>query len=112
MFDSHDSDFTITKVTPFGRDPLRELADACRTEGIRLGFYYSQFQDWIEPDGGGSKCVQEPGFEPDFDRYFDGKVLPQVRQLLTEYGPICRRLVRYARSHGTGVLTAPGGSCP
>ena len=88
MFDSRDSDFTIVKATPFGRDPLRELADACRTAGIRLGFYYSQFQDWVEPDGGGSKCVHPNGFEPDFDRYFNGKVMPQVRQLLTEYGPI------------------------
>jgi alpha-L-fucosidase len=87
MFDSQVSDFTITRATPFGRDPLRELADACQAEGIQLGFYYSQFQDWTEPDGGGSRCAPADG-SADFDRYFDAKVLPQVTELLTRYGPI------------------------
>ena len=64
---------------------MRELADACHSENIRLGFYYSQFQDWTEPDGGGSKC---PAEEPDFNTYFENKVVPQVEELLTNYGPI------------------------
>jgi alpha-L-fucosidase len=87
MFDSAHSDFTITRATPFGRDPMRELAEACRKEGLRLGFYYSQFQDWIEPDGGGSRCP--PNDRPaDFERYFSGKAVPQITELLTNYGPI------------------------
>jgi len=46
MFDSKASDWNIVKATPFGRDPLKELAAACQKEGIKLGFYYSQSQDW------------------------------------------------------------------
>jgi alpha-L-fucosidase len=42
MFDSKASDWNIVKATPFGRDPLKELAAACKKEGIKLGFYYSQ----------------------------------------------------------------------
>ena len=88
MYDSAVSDFTITKASPLGRDVLGELAAACHAAGIRFGFYYSQFQDWIEPDGGGTKCELPPDFEPDFDRYFDGKVIPQVTELLQNYGPV------------------------
>lgn len=39
MFDSKIDDFTIVKATPFKRDPLKELADACRAEGLGFGFY-------------------------------------------------------------------------
>lgn len=79
MFDSAASDFTITRATPFQRDPMKELAVACAEAGIRLGFYYSQFQDWVEPDAGRS---------PDFDHYFERKVIPQVTELLSNYGPV------------------------
>src|ERR1043165_3655043 len=47
MFDSQASDWSIVKATPFARDPLKELAAACKKHGIKLGFYYSQAQDWI-----------------------------------------------------------------
>ena len=46
MFDSKASDWNIVKATPFGRDPSKELAAACRKYGLKLGFYYSQAQDW------------------------------------------------------------------
>ena len=87
MFDSKVSDFTITKATPFKRDPLRELADACAEEGIALGLYYSQNMDWTEPDGGSTFCPPADR-DPDFARYFDDKVVPQLTELLTGYGPI------------------------
>ena len=51
MFDSKASDWNIVKATPFGRDPLKELAAACKKYGLKLGFYYSQAQDW---NNGGS----------------------------------------------------------
>src|SRR5713226_9655220 len=51
MFDTQASDWNITKASPFGRDPLKELAAACKRHGIKLGFYYSQAQDW---NNGGS----------------------------------------------------------
>ena len=51
MFHSQASAFNIYDATPFKRDPLEELAAACKKEGIKLGFYYSQAQDWNHPGG-------------------------------------------------------------
>jgi alpha-L-fucosidase len=48
IFDSKYSDFDVM-TTPFGRDIIRELADACQREGIRLCFYHS-IMDWHHPD--------------------------------------------------------------
>jgi alpha-L-fucosidase len=58
MFDSQASDWNITAAHPFGRDPLKELAAACKKEGIKLGFYYSQAQDW---NNGGSAIRRQMG---------------------------------------------------
>jgi alpha-L-fucosidase len=89
MFDSKVSDFTITKATPYKHDLMKELADACAAEGIRFGFYYSQNQDWTEPYGGNYKGERPAGYKPaDFDIYFQEKVIPQVSELLTNYGTI------------------------
>ncbi|WOH38140.1 alpha-L-fucosidase [Thalassotalea fonticola] len=88
MFDSAVSDFTITKATPFKRDPLKELAQACKKYGIRLGFYYSQNFDWTEPDAAMYKGPNINSHKKDFKRYFDNKVIPQVTELLTNYGDI------------------------
>ena len=46
LFDSKASDWNAVKATPYGKDLLKPLADACRKHGIKLGFYYSQAQDW------------------------------------------------------------------
>ena len=54
LFDSAVSDFDIIDATPFGRDPLKELVDAAHEADIKIGFYYSQFQDWTEPDAAGN----------------------------------------------------------
>jgi alpha-L-fucosidase len=51
MFDSKANAFNIVAATPFKRDPLQELAEECRKQGIKLGFYYSQDQDWTAPGG-------------------------------------------------------------
>jgi alpha-L-fucosidase len=87
MFQSAVSPYNIADATPFGRDPLRELADACQAEGLRLGFYYSQTQDWYERDavGNGWDFPAEGG---DFQRYLRGKAMPQIEELLTNYGPV------------------------
>ena len=89
MFDSAVSDFTVTKATPSKRDLMKELSDACKAEGMRFGFYYSQNQDWTEPYGGNYKGERPEGYtEKDFEIYFRKKVVPQVTELLTNYGAI------------------------
>ena len=54
MYRSAVSKYNIYDATPFHRDPLKELADACKRHHIRFGFYYSQAQDWHEPNGAGN----------------------------------------------------------
>jgi len=88
MFPSRASKWNIRDATSFGRDPLQELADACRKHGVKLGFYYSQSQDW---NNGGSAAPWRGGKwdkaqDHDFDDYLDKIALPQVRELLTNYG--------------------------
>ncbi len=89
MFKSAASAYNIVDATPFGRDPIAELADACREGGLKLGFYYSQFQDWHEPDAGGNDWdFPQPMAARDFNRYLHAKALPQIRELLSNYGPV------------------------
>jgi len=85
MYDSAASDYTIVKSTPFRRDPIRELAQACQREGIRLGFYYSQAQDWYDENGYEQDADNEA---KNFRKYLDEKCKPQLRELLTQYGPV------------------------
>jgi len=88
MYDSPASDYDIVDATPFHRDPMKELAEACREEGLRLCFYYSQAQDWHHPDAAGNAWDFPDEERKDFARYFREKAEPQVRELLTQYGPI------------------------
>jgi alpha-L-fucosidase len=92
MFHSKASKYNIVDATPFDRDPLKELADACKKHGIRLGFYYSQAQDWHEP-GGTYWNIEEglPFWDKDLVReplmnYIEGKAVPQVKEILENYG--------------------------
>jgi alpha-L-fucosidase len=54
MFKSNVSNYNVVDATPFKRNVLKELADACARRGMRLGFYYSQSQDWHELNGAGN----------------------------------------------------------
>jgi alpha-L-fucosidase len=102
MFDSPSNPYNIVKATAFARDPLKELADACRKHGLKFCVYYSLGRDWHDPDvptgspgnpkfppGSRSNLLDYPDeSKKDFSKYFQRKVKPQVRELLTQYGPI------------------------
>lgn len=88
MFDSAVSDFDIVDATPLKRDLMGELAEACHREGLGIGFYYSQFQDWTAPGGGNGPKTDESGREVSFEEYFRMKCVPQVEELTTKYGDI------------------------
>ena len=85
MFDSKASDWNIVKASPFGRDPLKELAAACKKEGIKLGFYYSQAQDWNN-GGAASGGKWDTKQQHDMDDYIDKIAVPQVKEILSNYG--------------------------
>jgi alpha-L-fucosidase len=87
MFQSMVSSFNIVDATPYKKDPLKALATACEKAGIRLGFYYSQFQDWHEPNGGGNHWDFDEA-KKNYPQYYSSKSLPQIRELLTHYGKI------------------------
>lgn len=112
MFKSNASKFNIVDFTPYGKDVLAALAAACRKYDMKLGFYYSQAQDWNNPGGAASRKVATEGWaNPDssridaytathqghwdpaqttatMDEYIDKVAVPQVRELLTNYGDV------------------------
>ncbi|MCP4456401.1 MAG: alpha-L-fucosidase [Planctomycetes bacterium] len=88
MYHSKVNAFNIVDATPFKRDPMKELAQACQTVGIGFGFYYSHNQDWTFPGGSGGPKTDEDGKPATFDDYFAKKCLPQVEEITSEYGPI------------------------
>jgi alpha-L-fucosidase len=88
LFDSKVSTYDVVDATPFKRDVLAELAKACAKQGMPLGFYYSQSQDWHEPNGAGNSWDFGPDSLKQYDEYLRGKAEPQVRELLTRYGPV------------------------
>jgi alpha-L-fucosidase len=89
MFASGATDYDIADRTPFGRDPLAELAEECRRAGIRLFFYYSQL-DWHHPDyfprGRTGRATGRPE-QGEWTRYLDF-MDAQLEELLTRYGPL------------------------
>lgn len=104
MYKSEVSPFNIVDATPFKRDVLKELSDACRKHDIKLGLYYSQEIDWSEKNGGGytsgktwcgGKAYWTNNWDfpddehKDFSECFENKIKPQVKEILTKYGDIC-----------------------
>ena len=93
--------YNVIDATPFGRDIIREMAEACKKHGVRLGLYYSQYVDWHEPHGGGWR-EDKDGYGKTWANFWDfpkemeknywiaweKKLRPQLTEILTEYGDI------------------------
>jgi len=88
MFDSKASDWNIVKATPYAHDPLKDLAAACKKNGIRLGFYYSQAQDWNNPGGAARGGHWDSAQNGSMDDYIRNVAVPQLKELLSNYGKI------------------------
>ena len=80
--------FNIVDATPFHRDPMKELAAACRAAGLGFGFYYSHNQDWTAPGGSNGPKQNADGSPASFAQYFREKCFPQVKEICTQYGPL------------------------
>jgi alpha-L-fucosidase len=87
MFHSKVSRYNIVEATPFKRDPLKELSEACRQQGIRFCVYYAQRIDYEDPNSYSNYWDYHEA-KRDYAKYFEGKAKPQVRELLTGYGPL------------------------
>ncbi len=120
MFDSFHP-YNIVDFAGFGRDILKELSLECAERGMKFGFYYSQSQDWHEEGGVGNHWDFEGVTKPQekFDAYFQGKVVPQIKELTSNYGDIfmvwfdtpvqmddekCRRLMAIVANNQPGAL--------
>lgn len=90
MFDTRASDYNVIDKTPFGRDILKELAEACRKKDIKLFFYYSLL-DWRHPDyyphGKTGNGIQDRSTEGNWEVYITF-MKTQLTELLTNYGEI------------------------
>jgi alpha-L-fucosidase len=112
LFGSKASKWNVVDATPYGKDILKPLAEACKKHGIRLGFYYSQAQDWNNPGGAASRKATSEGWaNPDsaiidaytsehsghwdpvqttktMAQYIDEVAVSQVREILSNYGEV------------------------
>ncbi len=111
MYPSQVSDFNLTNVSKFKRDPMQELSNACKANGVHFGFYYSHAFDWEHPDApgndwdygnpGGDKHLfdekQGTGYINWYDvhpelvekakKYVSEKAIPQLQELIAKYHP-------------------------
>ncbi len=83
MFCSQASKWNICDASPYGKDPLKDLAAACQKYDVKLGFYYSQAQDWNN-GGAGNSWDPKPGVT--MDEYIDKVAVPQVKEICSNYG--------------------------
>ncbi|MCE5185932.1 MAG: alpha-L-fucosidase [Planctomycetaceae bacterium] len=113
LFDSKVTDWDVVDATPYGKDLLKPLAEACRRHGMKFGFYYSQAQDWSHPGGAAARKPVKDGYdtlpadadkidaytaehkghwdpaqEGDMDEYLRSIAMPQVKEILSNYGDI------------------------
>jgi alpha-L-fucosidase len=112
LFDSKVTTWDMVDATPYGKDLIKPLADACRRHGIKLGLYYSHAQDWVNPGGAAARKKTSEGWaNPDsaridayteahsghwdpaqtartMEQYINDIAVPQVKEILTQYGDI------------------------
>ncbi|MGI6691961.1 MAG: alpha-L-fucosidase [Christensenellales bacterium] len=103
LFKSQASKFNMVDATPYGRDVIAALAEACYKHSLKFGLYYSQDLDWHEEHGGGylsnhmgcSGTAWDNNWDfPDedaknYDICFHEKIRPQVEEILKNYGELC-----------------------
>jgi len=88
LWDSKVSDYDVAEFTQAKRDIIQELASACQKHGLKLGLYYSHWVDWEHPYGWDHSREIYGISATDYDRYWQEKVIPQMRELLSNYGEI------------------------
>lgn len=89
LYPSDVTDWDVVDATPYGKDLLGPLVDEAKKAGLKMGFYYSQAQDWNHPGGAKSRFQEGDGWDEahkgDFDVYLENIALPQAKELLSRY---------------------------
>ncbi|MCL3779257.1 alpha-L-fucosidase [Prolixibacteraceae bacterium JC049] len=88
LWDSNVGNYDVAKFTNPKRDIIKELAEACKKHGLKLGLYYSHWVDWAHPNGWDHTKEIYLISAQEYDKYWQEKVMPQMRELLTNYGDI------------------------
>lgn len=88
LFDTKASDWNVVQATPYGKDLIKPLAEACRKYGMKLGFYYSQANDWNNAGGAVAGGTWDNAQKGNMDEYIDKVAVPQVKEILTKYGDV------------------------
>ena len=89
LYPSDVTQWDIADSSPYGKDLLGPLVTSAALRGLKIGFYYSQSQDWMHPGGAKAGLKEGEGWDPahigDYDKYLAQIAVPQVRELLTRY---------------------------
>lgn len=89
IWDTQIGTYSLSKLAGVNRDIIKELADACRKHDMKLGFYYSHWIDWEHPYAWDHNLELTKQVSPaQFNTYWQEKAIPQLRELLTNYGDI------------------------
>jgi len=88
LWNSKVSDYNVSRYTNPQRDIVGELAAACKKHGVRMGLYYSHWVDWEHEYGWSHEGEINKIASEDYNKYWQEKVIPQIRELLTNYGEI------------------------
>ncbi|MEO9511890.1 MAG: alpha-L-fucosidase [Flavobacteriaceae bacterium] len=93
LWDSKVSDYDIVDFSPYGKDILKQLSEACKKYGIEFGLYHS-IMDWHHPQ---AQAINEPRYNagekdstlynPEFPKYYEGYLKPQIKELIDTYDP-------------------------
>ncbi len=101
IYDSKYTDFDVKDTAKWDRDPLKELAAACKKYGLHFGVYYSHAQDWYDPDNVVNNWDYNNPNKKDWylqdtpyaalhkkmmQNYVNRKAIPQVKELINDYG--------------------------
>jgi|GEM_PF-73221 len=89
LWDTKVGNYSLPKLSETNRDIIKEIAEACRKHDMKLGFYYSHWLDWEHPYAWGhNQELTAHVTDEQFNQYWQEKAIPQMRELLTNYGDI------------------------
>lgn len=86
LWNSKVTDYDVMDATPFRRDIMKELSDACKKEGIKFGMYHS-IMDWHHPNAKSKDYPHQAKINPDFAAYRENYLKPQLKELIVNYDP-------------------------